>query len=478
MKFSEKWLPACEKKLAAFTRRGQQGVAQRGNWWEQFKKACWRLADLIRNARLRSRVFLPFALAIMVIVFTFGQLAANLITSKMAELTREKAASALEDTLHEFEKYEAETELAAEIAATDPELAQAMQNPHFASLWNLLTPAQERFHFRRLLLFDAERKPLLARGTLPEPLPALTFLIVQGLNGTSGSTLITTPSSVEVFAAVPVMGDGKVAGVLVASRDTRSEFLQAKERTGVEVALSHQGENIMSTTPSDLIPRDVFYVTLSRQIPGSDITLTVMVPTDDIEKIQSALAGGLRRIIVMGLLIVLVIGLMLANSISRPLLKIAEATRLYSEGQFNYRVEVSGGQEIRQLSDAINLMASSVEGRLEDAQRQANIDGLTQLYNHLYFYDRLAAEIQRADRFNSSFGIIFCDLDDFKLYNDQNGHTYGDSALQALARIIKASTRDVDIAARYGGEEFAIILPEATSADSLVVAKRLVKSVA
>ncbi|MCL4514364.1 MAG: diguanylate cyclase, partial [Firmicutes bacterium] len=130
------------------------------------------------------------------------------------------------------------------------------------------------------------------------------------------------------------------------------------------------------------------------------------------------------------------------------------------------------------LSDAINLMASSVEGRLEDAQRQANIDGLTQLYNRLYFYDRLAAEIQRADRFNSSFGIIFCDLDDFKLYNDQNGHTYGDSALQDLARIINASTRDVDITARYGGEEFAIILPEATSADSLVVAKRLVKNVA
>ncbi len=443
------------------------------------KKAGKRSARSIFNARLRYRVLLPFTLALIVIIFTIGQLSANLITSKMAELAREKAAKVLEDTLHEFEEYQVETRLFTEMTAITPGLVEAIESPDFVTLWRLLTPARERFRFHNLMVVDSHKNPLLVRGPLPPREPAIALLIIQGLNGTTSSALVETLFGVEVFAGAPIKKGDRVVGVLITSMDTSKQLIrQVKERNRVEVTISRERRIIISTMPPEMIPRGASYVSNNRQITGSAMTLSVMVSTDDIERTKSTLTAGINWITIVGLLIVLIIGLLLANSISRPLQKIAEVTRLYTEGQFDHRVDVTGSQEIRQLSDAINQMASTVGGRLEDAQRQANIDGLTGLYNHLYFYDRLAAEIQRADRFNSSFGIIFCDLDDFKLYNDQNGHTFGDAALRKIAEIIKASIREVDIAARYGGEEFAIILPEATSGDSMVVANRLMKAVA
>ncbi len=110
-------------------------------------------------------------------------------------------------------------------------------------------------------------------------------------------------------------------------------------------------------------------------------------------------------------------------------------------------------------------------------QRLATVDGLTGLFNHRFFHEQLRKEYQRAKRYHNSLTLIMVDVDDFKQYNDANGHLAGDQALETLASVIKRTVRDIDFVARYGGEEFALILPEVDTRRGFIVAEKIRRSV-
>jgi len=112
-------------------------------------------------------------------------------------------------------------------------------------------------------------------------------------------------------------------------------------------------------------------------------------------------------------------------------------------------------------------------------ERLAITDGLTDLYNHRYFYERLTQEVARADRYGLPLSLLIIDIDDFKRYNDQFGHRVGDAVLRDVAALLKAQTRQhVDLAARYGGEEFAIILPSTGIEGAATAGERLRSTIA
>ena len=95
-----------------------------------------------------------------------------------------------------------------------------------------------------------------------------------------------------------------------------------------------------------------------------------------------------------------------------------------------------------------------------DVEHLAITDGLTGLYNHRYFYDRLAQDVARAHRYELPLSLLMIDIDDFKAYNDHFGHRAGDALLRELGVVLTSQTRQqVDLVARYGGEEFVVILP-------------------
>jgi diguanylate cyclase (GGDEF)-like protein/PAS domain S-box-containing protein len=89
---------------------------------------------------------------------------------------------------------------------------------------------------------------------------------------------------------------------------------------------------------------------------------------------------------------------------------------------------------------------------------QATHDALTGLPNRLILNEHLALSLARAKRTNEQVGVIFCDLDRFKIVNDSLGHETGDRLLKAVARRMSTALRETDVVGRFGGDEFVVLV--------------------
>ena len=180
----------------------------------------------------------------------------------------------------------------------------------------------------------------------------------------------------------------------------------------------------------------------------------------------------------------------------------ATPERGYKTGSFISYPLVIGGRKIGVLNVAdkvggeaynevdltlIDIIAPQIAASLERAGWQERAiefrlmsvtDPLTGLLNRRYLEERLNEELNRSRRYNYSMSFLMIDIDDFKNYNDVNGHQAGDQALQITAHVLKAELRLEDVACRYGGEEFCILLPQTPITEAAAIAERIRRKVA
>jgi diguanylate cyclase (GGDEF)-like protein len=100
-------------------------------------------------------------------------------------------------------------------------------------------------------------------------------------------------------------------------------------------------------------------------------------------------------------------------------------------------------------------------------------DPLTGIYNRRYFDMQIEEEFKRSERYGLTFSLAIVDIDDFKLFNDSEGHIAGDNILKEISSIMTATLRSHDILVRFGGEEFAIIMPQTSNSEAFNVAERI-----
>jgi diguanylate cyclase (GGDEF)-like protein len=154
-------------------------------------------------------------------------------------------------------------------------------------------------------------------------------------------------------------------------------------------------------------------------------------------------------------------------------------------------IDAGGDDYLIKPIDAVVLNAklrameriAAIREQLHKANRELKMmsvkDGLTGLFNRRHFDETMEKELKRAERSNTPLSLILCDIDHFKLYNDNYGHLGGDDCLIAVAKaMMKVSIRPGDIAARYGGEEFGFILPDTDLQGAQVIAESIRQSIA
>jgi diguanylate cyclase (GGDEF)-like protein len=132
-------------------------------------------------------------------------------------------------------------------------------------------------------------------------------------------------------------------------------------------------------------------------------------------------------------------------------------------------------EDLSMLRSLADYAAIAIENAMyvKKIQELTITDDCTALFNSRHFNSMIDSELSRSKRYSYTFGLVFLDLDHFKLINDTYGHICGSRLLREIGRLIKLNLRDIDTAYRYGGDEFIILLPQTSKSSSILVAHRL-----
>ena len=136
-------------------------------------------------------------------------------------------------------------------------------------------------------------------------------------------------------------------------------------------------------------------------------------------------------------------------------------------------------ETLRAINAHLVRQIAELKQSMVQAQRLADRDGLTGLYNRRKMFDLLENALNDATQHGRRVGVLFIDLDGFKAVNDQQGHAVGDRLLTAVASRVAARARAGDCVCRYGGGEFVVILRHVADAAALrLVADSIARRVA
>ncbi|MCP4216271.1 MAG: diguanylate cyclase [bacterium] len=147
---------------------------------------------------------------------------------------------------------------------------------------------------------------------------------------------------------------------------------------------------------------------------------------------------------------------------------------------FIYKLRVRNIQQQRvKLQQLVDKRTEELRAANNQLERLAEEDGLTGLYNHRTFIEKLDKECRIAERRKHSVSLIMLDVDFFKIYNDSYGHQAGDECLARLGELLRETVkRPSDFSVRYGGEEFVVVLPDTGLEGAIHVAQGFKKALA
>jgi diguanylate cyclase (GGDEF)-like protein/putative nucleotidyltransferase with HDIG domain len=147
------------------------------------------------------------------------------------------------------------------------------------------------------------------------------------------------------------------------------------------------------------------------------------------------------------------------------------AISLYSQSRTSYTTE-----HVRLLESVCQHASSALNNALtyERTRESALVDPLTELPNARGFYMMLEQRIAECQRMNREpLAVVCMDIDDFKVINDQYGHSIGDRLLASVAGVVRRELRQMDILTRYAGDEFVAIMPMASSKMAGAIGERM-----
>lgn len=128
-------------------------------------------------------------------------------------------------------------------------------------------------------------------------------------------------------------------------------------------------------------------------------------------------------------------------------------------------------------ADAQHTRVAALERAALRLRDMANTDGLTGVYVRRHLLEKLDEQLRDAAARGHSVASLFIDVDNFKAFNESQGHVIGDEVLRRIAQAIRAGVRERDVVGRYGGDEFLVLLPWAGAHEALLTAERVRQAV-
>ena len=159
-----------------------------------------------------------------------------------------------------------------------------------------------------------------------------------------------------------------------------------------------------------------------------------------------------------------------------PYAFITSAVDAMEAGAYGYITKPFNSKEI-QIMMRRAIQYSSIKKQEDTSEFLAGLsvrDGLTGIYNRRFMDLQLTNKIVKLkEEVYEKFSVVMIDVDDFKKYNDTQGHQAGDEVLKELAKVFTDSLRDGDVVYRYGGEEFCIVLDKANKKEAVMISERV-----
>jgi len=204
----------------------------------------------------------------------------------------------------------------------------------------------------------------------------------------------------------------------------------------------------------------------------------------------------------LGMIILLI--LYFKKGIELPVERIVSSLKAIEDGDLNQRMVVESFDAFGIMADRFNHMVEGLQEReklskenlelflqlrmkskdqeellklYEEASTQARTDVLTKLFNRRAFEELVVHNFFEYKHSRYPFSILMLDIDHFKSINDKYGHPSGDIVIQAVAEVIKNTSRLADVAARWGGEEFIIALPSSDLNQGHIIGERIRENV-
>lgn len=175
----------------------------------------------------------------------------------------------------------------------------------------------------------------------------------------------------------------------------------------------------------------------------------------------------IAQAVLLASLLAVLLAIVASRAMTRPLKSINLAVRQFASERRSGPLPVQRQDELGELARSVEQMQADIRDQLEALNQSHNAlehlarhDALTGLPNRRMFFERLEHALANARRSAKPLAVLFVDLDHFKQLNDGLGHSLGDHVLQAVANLLRSTTRESDTVARLGGDEFVVLLEQ------------------
>ncbi len=199
----------------------------------------------------------------------------------------------------------------------------------------------------------------------------------------------------------------------------------------------------------------IFYISLNtREEPAEIYTARATFPLTDI---QGAFIEVYKPVILTAIIVIIaniILGYSISKTIIGPIKVLNQVTKLIAAGDLTIRTKITTQDELQELGSTFNFMTQELAKMKERAE---NANPLTKLPGNIVIHE----EIEKRIRENKKFVVIYCDLDNFKAFNDKYGIAKGDVAIKLTADIFKDSAlkngNSDDFVGHEGGDDFILI---------------------